>query len=238
MAEPLLLLEETGFTRDATFALRIRHLAVHPGEAVAIVGRSGSGKSTCLDIMAGILRPGESGTFRFRSGDAGLSLAALWARGDQPALRRWRSHHVGYVLQTGGLVPFLSLAANIALPLGLAGAGGPERVQHLLQALGLAGLGGRKPRQVSIGQRQRAALARALAIRPALLLADEPTASLDEETAEAVMREMTGLARDERSALVMVTHDPDLARRHGLRLVHCGQGEQSGLSVIDDRVAA
>lgn len=216
----------------------MRHFRVTRGEAVAIVGQSGSGKSTCLDIMAGILKPDRAQGFTFQhQGDAPVSLADLWQRQDRTRLRDWRAHHLGYVLQTGGLVPFLSLADNIDLPLRLLGRHEPARVQELLAALGLSGLGGRKPRHVSIGQRQRAALARALAARPALLLADEPTASLDPASAETVMSLLTNAARREGAALVMVTHDRGLAARHGLRIAACAPGSAPGLSVLDDREA-
>ncbi|SNB55757.1 putative ABC transport system ATP-binding protein [Arboricoccus pini] len=232
----MLTLDDVALRRDASFELVVRHFAVAPGEAVAIVGQSGSGKSTCLDIMAGILKPDRAQRFTFHHAeDAPISLADLWQRHDRGGLRNWRARHLGYVLQTGGLVPFLSLADNVGLPLRLLGRREPGRVQELLQALGLDGLGRRKPRHVSIGQRQRAALARALAARPALLLADEPTASLDRDSAETVMGLLTSAARRENAALVMVTHDRDLAVRHGLRIATCASGGALGLSVLDDR---
>ncbi len=240
MASPLILIENVLARRGPSFRVALRHFTVAPGKSVAVVGRSGSGKSTCLDVMAGILRPDEGGRFELRPGTeaAPISVPELWAAPRQDGLRELRGRHLGYVLQTGGLVPFLSIGENIELPIRRAGRHDPGRVAALLERLGLEGLGDRKPRQVSIGQRQRAAVARALAHRPALVLADEPTASVDPETAEAVMTLLTTAARQEGAALVVVTHDLELARMHGLRLAICASGAEPGLSVLDDRIAA
>ena len=240
MAAPLIFLENVLVRRGSSFRVAVRHFTVGPGESVAIVGRSGSGKSTCLDVMAGILRPDEGGRFemRLKAEAAPISVPALWAAPRQDGLRELRGRHLGYVLQTGGLVPFLSIGENIELPIRRAGRRDASRVVALLERLGLAGLGDRKPREVSIGQRQRAAVARALAHRPALVLADEPTASVDPETAETVMTLLTTAARQEGAALVVVTHDLELVRMHGLRITSCASGDEPGLSVLDDRIAA
>jgi putative ABC transport system ATP-binding protein len=240
MAPPLIALEDVLARRGPTFRMALRHFTVAPGEAVAIVGRSGSGKSTCLDVMAGILRPDAGGRFEMRvgPGPVPVSVPELWATPRQDGLRELRGRHLGYVLQTGGLVPFLSIGENIELPIRRSGRRDPGRVAVLLERLGLAGLGNRKPRAVSIGERQRAAVARALAHRPALVLADEPTASVDPETAETVMTLLTTAARQEGAALVLVTHDLELARMHGLRITICASGDAPGLSVLDDRSPA
>jgi putative ABC transport system ATP-binding protein len=234
---PLLALEEVEVRRGASFRMLVRHLAVEPGEAVAVVGASGSGKSTCLDVMAGILRPSRAGRFEVRAGGEGapVSVAALWEEPHQQCLRELRGRVLGYVLQTGGLIPFLSIEENVELPLRRVGRRDPERVRTLLKLLGLADLGPRKPREVSIGQRQRVAVARALAHRPALVLADEPTASLDPDTATEVMTLLAATARHEGAALVMVTHDRELAERHGLRIATCAPAAEPGLSVLCDR---
>src|SRR4051794_24999182 len=116
---PVMVLEDVEATRGSSFRLLVRHLAVGPGEAVAIVGRSGSGKSTCLDVMAAILRPTRAGRFEIRpggDGEAVIPVAQLWEAGYQRRLRELRGRRLGYVLQTGGLVPFLSIAANVELP--------------------------------------------------------------------------------------------------------------------------
>ena len=114
MAAPLIFLENVLVRRGPSFRVAVRHFTVAPGESVAIVGRSGSGNSTCLDAMAGILRPDDGGRFemRLRAEAAPISVPALWAAPRQDALRELRGRHLGYVLQTGGLVPFLSIGVR------------------------------------------------------------------------------------------------------------------------------
>jgi putative ABC transport system ATP-binding protein len=237
MPRPVLALEEVEAKRGGSFRLLVRHFAVASGEAVAIVGRSGSGKSTCLDVMAGILRPARVGRFEIcPDGEAAISVAGLWGSPDQVALRELRGRRLGYVLQTGGLVPFLSIAANVELPLRRMDRRDQARVAALLDRLGVTVLEARRPREVSIGQRQRAAVARALAHAPAVVLADEPTASLDPDTAEAVMGVLRDSAAREGAALIVVTHDRDLAQRHGFRVAACVSAGEPGFSVLDDRV--
>jgi putative ABC transport system ATP-binding protein len=213
------------------FEVHVHDLAIVAGEAVAIVGKSGSGKSTVLDTMAGILRPLRAERFQMGGGGRLVDMAALWADGDREALRAVRARHVGYVLQTGGLAPFLTIAENVALPLWRDGLKNPKRVDRLLTVLGIGHLARRLPREVSVGERQRAAIARSLAGRPNILLADEPTASLDGDLAEEIMATLTTLARSTGTALVLVTHDPDLVLRHGFRLVEC-RSEPGGRSVL------
>lgn len=212
------------------FAAEIPALDVRAGDRLAIVGGSGSGKSTVLDMLAGVLRPARAQAFA--AGDA--DLAAAWARDDQSALRSYRAATLGYVLQTGGLAPFLSIEENVALPFWRDGRA-PEGVEALLRDLGLWELRRRAPARVSVGQRQRAAIARALATRPALILADEPTASLDADTAENVMATLVGAADARGAALICVTHDPALAERHGLTLLHCRR-TGPGRSALDDHI--
>lgn len=212
------------------FAAGVPALEVRAGDRLAIVGGSGSGKSTVLDMLAGVLRPSSADHFRAQGAD----IAAAWARDDQSALRAYRAGTLGYVLQTGGLAPFLSIEENVALPFWRDGRA-PVGVDDLLRDLGLWELRKRAPAKVSVGQRQRAAIARALAGDPALILADEPTASLDADTAEAVMETLVGAAETRGAALVCVTHDPVLAERHGLTLLHCRR-VGPGRSALDERV--
>ena len=180
---------------DAVVFSRVT-LDVAPGEFVAIVGESGVGKSTLLNCMAG-LDTWDEGTVMLNGADLGLM------SDDQRALLRRR--HVGFVFQAFHVLPHLDVAQNVALPLLLLNQADDERVQAMLAAVGLAGLGQRLPQQLSGGQLQRVAIARALVHRPGLLLADEPTGNLDPTTAARVMDVLIAQTRDQGSALVLVT---------------------------------
>ena len=178
--------------------------AVQPGEFVAIVGDSGVGKSTVLNCLAG-LDDWDSG--RILHGDN--DLAAL----DDTQRALWRRAHVGFVFQAFHVLPHLDVAQNVALPLMLLGQSDPERVQHMLTAVGLEGLGARLPQQLSGGQLQRVAIARALVHRPSLLLADEPTGNLDPGTAQRTLDLLLAQTREHGAALVLVTHSEAAAAR-------------------------
>ena len=178
--------------------------AVQPGEFVAIVGDSGVGKSTVLNCLAG-LDDWDSG----RILHGGTDLATL----DDTERALWRRAHVGFVFQAFHVLPHLDVAQNVALPLMLLGQSDPERVQQMLAAVGLEGLGARLPQQLSGGQLQRVAIARALVHRPALLLADEPTGNLDPGTAARVMDVLTAQTRQHGASLVLVTHSDTAAAR-------------------------
>ena len=179
-------------------------LDVAPGEFVAIVGESGVGKSTLLNCMAG-LDNWDEGTVTLM----GTDLATL--SGDERALMR--RQQVGFVFQAFHVLPHLDVAQNVALPLLLLGITDDARVQSMLQAVGLSGLGARLPQQLSGGQLQRVAIARALVHRPGLLLADEPTGNLDPTTAAKVMDALIAQTREHGASLVLVTHSEAAASR-------------------------
>ncbi len=205
-----------------SFRLEIERFRVRPGERIAVVGPSGSGKSTFLDLLSLTLAPSEAK--RFLLGPEGTDIARLWRMGSGSALARLRRIAIGYVLQSGALLPFLSAADNVTLPLRLAGPvreGERERVRDLLARLGLERFAARLPAELSIGQRQRVAVARALVHRPRMVLADEPTASLDAESAAAVMALLVELAAADGAAVVLVSHDEALPVRHGFVVVPC-----------------
>ena len=179
-------------------------LSVAPGEFVAIVGESGVGKSTLLNCMAG-LDSWDDGSVTLK----GVDLGSL--PDDQRALLR--REHVGFVFQAFHVLPHLDVSQNVALPLLLLGQHDAERVEAMLQAVGLAGLGKRLPQQLSGGQLQRVAIARALVHRPGLLLADEPTGNLDPATAAKVMDALILQTREHGASLVLVTHSQAAASR-------------------------
>jgi len=180
-------------------------LDVAAGELVAVMGPSGSGKSTLLHVLAGILVP-DAGEVHL-----GRECVSGWPDRRRAALRLRR---YGFVFQFGDLVPELTLAENVALPLELTGTGRREarrQAGDMLASLGLDGEGGRRAGEVSGGQLQRAAVGRALVQRPAVLFADEPTGALDTLTGEAVLEQLVTLARRHDSAVVLVTHEARVA---------------------------
>ncbi|MFD5209737.1 ABC transporter ATP-binding protein [Streptomyces anulatus] len=189
-----------------TTALDAVSCSVPAGSFTAVVGPSGSGKSTFLQVAAGLDRP-TSGTVRI----AGTDLGSL----SEAALTRLRRDRIGFVFQSHALnlVPSLSIEENVVLPLVLGGAdpGGPDvlaRGRELLARVGLAGRGGDGPSTLSGGQQQRVAVARALVTEPEVIFADEPTASLDPESAALVLALLRDAVRIEGRTVVMVTHDP------------------------------
>jgi predicted ABC-type transport system involved in lysophospholipase L1 biosynthesis ATPase subunit len=212
-AEPLLVAESLargfgeGEARLELFAgLSLR---LGAGDAVAVVGRSGCGKSTLLHLLAGLDRP-----------DAGRVLVGGrdWETLAPEARARWRGEAVGFVFQLHHLLPELTAEENVALPLLLAGTpDGPARAaaRELLGRVGLVRQAGSLPRVLSGGERQRVAIARAVVRRPRLLLCDEPTGSLDAAHAAEVLELLLGAARERAGALLLVTHDPNVAARCG-----------------------
>ncbi len=196
-------------------ALRDVDLEVEAGELVALVGRSGSGKSTLLHLAGGLDQP-DDGTVRFD----GRDLAPL-SIGDRAKLRR---RDIGFVFQFFHLIPTLTVRENVELPLLLDSAKPDGRASDLLDRVELAHRADHLPGELSGGEMQRAAIARALVARPRLLLADEPTGNLDSTTGAAVLDVLFSEVREHGVALVMVTHDGDVARRADrTHTIHDGQ---------------
>ncbi len=181
-------------------------VAVRPGEFVALVGPSGSGKTTLLALLAGLLRPSQ--------GDVRIDGVPLWQMGDGERTR-FRGRKIGFIFQASNLVPYLSALENVELMLKLNGRldrAGREWARELLRQLGLGDRMGNLPSQMSGGQQQRVAIARALVHEPAVVLADEPTASLDTERAFQVVQTLGTLIHAQKRAGIMVTHDLRLCR--------------------------
>jgi putative ABC transport system ATP-binding protein len=208
---------------QSVIPLKDLDLEVESGEFLALMGPSGSGKTTLLNLIAGIDRP-TSGALLIDGRDvAGLSRGSL---------ADWRAHHIGYIFQLYNLVPVLTAYENVELPLLLHRL--PRRTRHakVATALELVGLADRHdhfPRQLSGGQEQRVAIARAIVADPTIIVADEPTGDLDEQTARSIMSLLTRLNRDLGKTLIMVTHDARTAA-HASRTLHL----EKGILVRDD----
>lgn len=189
---------------------------IEAGQSAAIVGASGSGKSTLLGLLGGLDRPSEGSVSIF-----GEQLTQL----DEEQRAAWRARNLGFVFQSFQLLPQMNALENVMLPLELAGRRDAEPLaRQLLERVGLAHRTGHYPRTLSGGEQQRVALARAFSPRPALLLADEPTGSLDAVTGERIIDLMFELNREAGSTLILVTHDEALAGRCALRLrLHAGR---------------
>lgn len=207
----MLLIDDVQFDYPAArgegdgFTLRLEGLSVERGETVAVIGPSGCGKSTLLRLAAGTLRP-RTGTVRLD----GVDVAGL----GEAAMRALRLRSIGFVFQDFRLLDHLDVEENAMLPFRLGGlradAAARSRVLDLLERLGIGNLRRRPIGRLSHGERQRTAIARALATDPGLVLADEPTGNLDPSNKRVILEALLGAARDRDAALLAVTHDHDL----------------------------
>ena len=200
--------------------LRQLTLTIAPGSFVALLGPSGSGKTTVLNLMAGFDRPMHG---RVSINETNVS------RLSERQLARWRAKTIGFIFQFYNLIPVLTAAENVELPLLLTSLSRAQRAKHVATALRLVGLGNRMthyPRQLSGGQEQRVAIARAIVMDPAILLADEPTGNLDSEAAEDIMTLLQRLNEEQGKTIVLVTHDLEAAQRATIICkLHKGQVE-------------
>lgn len=198
--------------------LRDFSLSIPSGTFWAVMGPSGSGKTTILNLIAGLDRPTQ-GTIHA----AGIQVSQQ----RESDLARWRARHIGFVFQFYNLIPVLTAAENVELPLLLSSLTKRERFKHVQAALDLVGLSDRLdhyPRQLSGGQEQRVGIARAIVSDPTILLADEPTGNLDRDAAQGVMTLLGRLRQELNKTILMVTHDPRAAD-HAQEILHFDKGQ-------------
>lgn len=222
-------------TREAEgtgFRLRVPSLQIALGEKIALIGHSGCGKSTLLDMLAFILQPSESGAFRFRPerSDEPIDIAGYWEKSRQNQLGDLRKKYIGYVMQTGGLVPYLSVRDNMSLSRNLLQMPNNDKaIEELADHLGIRRHLDKYPSALSTGERQRVAIGRALAHRPSIVIADEPTASLDPIAAEKIMNLFIELVDELNITVIVASHAWRHIKKLGLRqLSHRTQRTSDG----------
>ncbi len=200
--------------RNTVSVLRGIDLQIAVGEAIFLCGASGAGKTTLLYTLAGLERPEE--------GEVLLDGISLYGIGDNK-LARLRNAKMGFVFQSYFLLPELTALENVLIPAMISREVATDRAIALLERVGLGERADHLPSELSGGEQQRVAIARALVNDPAILFADEPTGNLDSNTGESIIQLLLGITRNEKRTLVVVTHDPDLARR-GDRIVRIEDG--------------
>ncbi|MFZ9039675.1 MAG: ABC transporter ATP-binding protein [Gammaproteobacteria bacterium] len=190
------------------FRLVVPEIQISAQENIALVGHSGCGKSTLLDMLALILRPDSSDEFDLHPvGGDNHDLGKLWRRDKQGKLSQIRKQHIGYVLQSGGLLPYLTVRENIELPRKLLKLPDDDSIDSISRVLGIDRQLDKLPGLLSAGERQRAAFARALSHRPSILIADEPTSALDPITAQKIMAVVMEVIRGLKITLITASHD-------------------------------
>jgi putative ABC transport system ATP-binding protein len=203
------------------FRLVIPDLKIRAHENIALVGHSGCGKSTLLDMLALALHPDSSDEFMLTPGEnESHHVAALWERRKQNQLSQLRKQHIGYVLQQGGLLPYLTVRENIELPRKLMNLPQDDSTRSMARVMGIHRQLDKLPGLLSAGERQRVAFTRALAHRPSILLADEPTASLDPITARKIMAVVMELVKGLKITMITASHDWAHVYKMDLRSLH------------------
>lgn len=227
-------ISKTRITDGIGFRLVVPELSIERGEKVALVGESGCGKSTLLDMLALVLRADDVGTFQFQpSAATTMDVRQTWNHRQRDLMGAMRQHHVGYVTQTGGLLPFLTVRENISLPRTLSSLADDGTVLGLAETLGIGRQLDKQPAQLSVGERQRVAIARALAHKPSVVIADEPTASLDPITAQTVMTLFLQLVDRYQITMILASHDWITVEKLGLRCVKPQSRQLDGGTVVE-----
>jgi putative ABC transport system ATP-binding protein len=220
MASPLLVargLSRSFVSDDSRFTLEVDELVLAAGNCVAVVGPSGCGKSTLLGLLSLALRPDAGDELTLVGTDA----LSLWKRRKADSLAALRARRIGFVPQSSALLPYLTVRDNIGLPQAILGRDEPREIEALAQWLGIGPVMKRRPGQISVGQRQRVAVARALAHRPPIILADEPTASVHPAQADEILSRLVAVAADRRAGLIITTHDGARAEAAGFYIAPC-----------------
>jgi len=214
------------------FRLLVPKIQIRAEENIALIGHSGCGKSTLLDMLALVLRPDQSEDMSLHpvKGD-NHDIAELWRRNRFSDLSQIRKQHIGYVLQSGGLLPYLTVRENIELPRRLLKLPDDDSITSISKVLGISRQLDKLPGLLSAGERQRAAFARALSHRPSILIADEPTASLDPITAHKIMAVVMEVIRGLKITLITASHDWAHVYKMELRTL-----KQEAMAVEDGRV--
>lgn len=210
---------KTRTAEGANFRLTVPSLQIGLGEKIALVGESGCGKSTLLDILAFLSHPSSDGAFRFRPecGHDAIDVAALWKKTRMNKLSDLRKKRIGYVMQTGGLLPFLTVRENLLMSRNLLGMEDNDFVDKLAWDLGIHRHMLKLPAQLSTGERQRVAIGRALAHNPSIVIADEPTASLDPIAAKKIMGLFIELVESLNVTVIVASHAWRHVKELGLR---------------------
>ncbi len=217
---PIYELKEVVKSREAEgygFRLRVPALRIFPGEKIALIGESGCGKSTLLDMLAFVLQPTSCDTFRFQVEKRPQDIAKAWKRHRLNRLADLRRRHLGYVMQTGGLLPYLTVRENMSLSRRVLGMKDDGTVDSLARELGLQRHLNKLPGELSTGERQRVAIGRALAHHPAIVIADEPTASVDPFAAEKIMSLFMEMVEARNITVIVASHAWRHIKRLGLR---------------------
>ncbi len=198
---------------DRKFEVHVPELQLETGQALALTGASGSGKTLILEMLGLLRAPQAVNSYCVDD----IDLAALWRDGARnPRLAEMRGRLFGFVPQSGGLLPFLTVADNIALPQRVCEQPDPGWCASLVDRLGLSDQAGQYPASLSIGQRQRTAIARALSHRPRIVIADEPTSALDPTSADEVLALFLDIAAEQGAGVILSSHDLDRMARHGI----------------------
>ena len=220
-------------SEGVSFRLTVPSLEITRGEKIALIGESGCGKSTLLDILAFIAQPDQADTFHFcpESTSAPLHIDNHWRRHNLNLLGKLRKRHIGYVMQTGGLLPYLSVRDNMNLSRYVLNQEDDNSVERLARELGITQHLDKRPDTLSMGERQRVAIGRALAHQPPIIIADEPTASVDPFSAEKIMSLFLGLAEERNITVIVASHAWRHIKRLDLRrLAHHTQRSADGLT--------
>ncbi|MFZ1726972.1 MAG: ATP-binding cassette domain-containing protein [Albidovulum sp.] len=218
---------------ERSFTLVVADLGIAPGEAIGLTGASGTGKTLLLELLGLLRQPDPGGRYTVADGQGFHDLATLWAKRDGRArVTHARGNLFGFVPQSGGLMPFLSVRENVCLSQRIADRPDADFAGDLIDRLGLAPIARLMPAKLSIGQRQRVSIARALAHKPRFVIADEPTAALDPDNAAEAMALLIGAAEQAGTSVIISSHDLSLLDRFSLtRYALTAHGNDAGNQV-------